>query len=98
MFCSFLNFKFFSIVKLSRKLQKNYFRSFQVKGHQRVPVADQGGPPPSQKARWRGPAPWPRHPPSWVGPRPLGGISPLTLSLSARKLEFFLWFSRSCCS
>src|SRR3954468_5530444 len=42
-FYSFLNFEKFSTVKLPRKLQKNYIQSFQVKGHQRAPVADQGG-------------------------------------------------------
>src|ERR1043165_3533606 len=42
-FCSFLNFENFAIVKLPRKLQKNYIQGFQVKGHQRAPVADQGG-------------------------------------------------------
>ena len=70
-FCSLLNFEKFSTVKLPKKLQKFYIQGFQVKGHQRAPVADQGGPPPSQKARWRGPAPGrATHPPGWA-PCPL---------------------------
>src|SRR3954470_23563786 len=81
-FCSFLNFEKFSTVKLPRKLQKNYIQGFQVKGHQRAPVADQGGPPPSQKARWRGPAPdSATHPPGWA-PCPLvASLSSLSLFL-----------------
>src|SRR3954468_14510605 len=81
-FCSFLNFEKFSTVKLPRKLQKNYIQSFQVKGHQRAPVADQGGAPPSQKARWRGPAPGrATHPPGWALGPPVASPSSLSLFL-----------------
>src|ERR1043165_2075025 len=66
--------------EVAQKITKNYIQSFQVKGHQRAPMADQGG---HHQARRPGGATQPlaAPPPSWVGPMPPGGISPLTLSL-----------------
>ena len=84
-FAAFLNFEKFSTVKLPGKLQKNYIQGFQVKWHQGAPMADQGGPPPSQKVRWRGPAPGrATHPPRWA-PCPLVA-SPPSLSLFLPKI------------
>src|SRR3954470_8212202 len=82
-FCSFLNFEKFSTVKLSRKLQKKYIQSFQVKGHQRAPVADQGG---HHQARRPGGAAQPLAAP----PTLLGGPHAPWWHLSPHSLSLFL--------
>src|SRR3954470_6750503 len=81
-FCSFLNFEKFSTVKLSRKLQKKYIQSFQVKGHQRAPVANQGG---HHQARRPGGAAQPLAAP----PTLLGGPHAPWWHLSPHSLSFF---------
>src|SRR3954465_11644180 len=56
-------------------------------------MADQGGPPLAQEARWRGPAPGrATHPPGAHRHPWLASLLLLSLSLSPQKLMFLLWF------